>query len=297
MCSHSAAGPVVSFHYYLNEVSKHPLLSLDEERSLTSAMSQGDNDARNRVIACNLRLVIHIAKRYYRSHGHKSSLTLDDMVSEGNLGLLRAASKFDPNLGFRFSTYASHWIHEAIRRGLMNKCRLIRLPVHTAKRLNALLSVQRALNQRRYRPATIEEVAHHSGTSADGVRELLVWDQAPCSLQTPNEEAQGQWQDNLVDQSTLTPQAAIDREDLLVHLQRFIAQLKQREQYILLMRFGLGEQQEPNTFDAIAADLGVTRERVRQIQLHLQRQLKSWLEEAGFDASCINDVGESHGLV
>jgi len=297
MCSHSAAGPAVSFHYYLHDVSKHPLLSLDEERSLTFAMSQGDTQARERVIASNLRLVIHIAKRYHRSHGNKSSLTLDDMVSEGNLGLLRAATKFDPSLGYRFSIYATHWIHEAIRRGMMNKCRLVRLPVHMAKRLNTLLAAQRTLNQRCYRAASVDEIALHTGGPTAEVRELLVWDQSPCSLQTPSDEAQGQWQDNLVDQSTPTPQEAIDRDDLIFHLQRFIAQLKQREQYILLARFGLGHRENPCTLDAIAAELGVTRERVRQIQLHLQRQLRSWLEEAGFDASCINDVGESHGLV
>lgn len=294
MCAFSAASPAAAFNYYLHDVSQHPLLSLDEERLLTLAMSQGDARARDRVIESNLRLVIHIAKRYYRSYGNKGSLTLDDMVSEGNLGLMRAASKFDPSMGYRFSTYATHWIHEAIRRGMMNKCRLVRLPVHIAKRLNALLAAQKRLSQTCYRPVSSDEIAQHTGEKPAGVRELLVWDQSPCSLQTPNDEEQGQWQDNLVDQSTLTPQESIDRDDLIFHLQRFIAQLKQREQYILLARFGMGHRQQEATLDAIAAELGVTRERVRQIQLHLQRQLKTWLEEAGFDASCINDIGESH---
>jgi RNA polymerase nonessential primary-like sigma factor len=294
MSSFNAAGTAAAFKYYLHDVNQHPLLSVDEERQLTLAMRQGDVSARDRLIASNLRLVIHIAKRYQRSYGYKSSLSLDDMVSEGNLGLLRAASKFDPSMGFRFSTYATHWIHEAIRRGMMNKCRLVRLPVHIAKRLNVYLSAQKRLNQTHYRSATAEDIAKQTGDSTPCVRELLVWDQSPCSLQTPSEDGQSQWQDNLVDATGLTPEETIARDDLLFHLQRFIAQLKPREQYILIARFGMGNRREESTLDAIAAELGVTRERVRQIQLHFQRQLKVWLEEAGYDASCSNDVGDSH---
>lgn len=294
MSSYTAAGSAAAFHYYLHDVNLHPLLSAEEERVLTTAMSQGDASARERIIASNLRLVIHIAKRYQRSYGSKSSLSLDDMVSEGNLGLLRAASKFDPSMGFRFSTYATHWIHEAIRRGMMNKCRLVRLPVHIAKRLNAYLSAQKRLNQLQNRHASAEDIARYTGDSAHCVRELLVWDQSPCSLQTPSEDEKSQWQDNLIDVTSQTPEETLTRDDLLFHLQRFIAQLKPREQYILMARFGMGGRRQETTLDVIAAELGVTRERIRQIQLHLQRQLKVWLEEAGYDASCINDVGESH---
>lgn len=294
MSSNTAAGSAAAFNYYLHDVNRYPLLSVEEERTLTLAMSHGDASARERIIASNLRLVIHIAKRYQRSYGGKSSLKLDDMVSEGNLGLLRAASKFDPNMGFRFSTYATHWIHEAIRRGMMNKCRLVRLPVHIAKRLNVYLSAQKRLNQMQYRHATAEDIARHTGDSSHCVRELMVWDQSPCSLQAPSEDGQSQWQDNLIDATSQTPEEIIVRDDVIFHLQRFIAQLKPREQYILMARFGMGSRREESTLDAIAAELGVTRERIRQIQLHLQRQLKIWLEEAGYDASCINDVGESH---
>ena len=294
MSSLNAAGSAAAFNYYLHDVNQHPLLSADEEHQLTLAMRRGDITARDRIIASNLRLVIHIAKRYQRSYGYKSSLSLDDMVSEGNLGLIHAAGKFDPSLGFRFSTYATHWIHETIRRSMMNKCRLIRLPVHIAKRLNIYLTAQKRLNQTHYRTATASDIAKQTGDTSQCVRELLIWDQATCSLQTPSEDGHSQWQDNLIDSSSLTPEETLEREDLTFHLQRFIAQLKPREQFILMARYGMGGRRQETTLDVIAAELGVTRERIRQIQLHLQRQLKIWLEEAGYDASCINDVGESH---
>ena len=277
VCSRPAA-----FSCYLHDVGRHQLLDPDQEKSLCLAMSQGDMRARQSMIEGNLRLVIRIAKRYQRN-----SMCLDDLVSEGNIGLMRATAKFNPDLGYRFSTYATHWINEAIRRSIMNQARLVRLPVHVAKKLNVYLAAQRRMSQRSYRNPRAEDIALATGDSVGCVRELMVWQENPSSLQIPSENGHGSWQDSLADDSALSPDEHVEQSDLMFNLQRLIAQLKPREQQILCARFGMGARKAEETLDNIAREIGVTRERIRQIQLHILQQLKAWLMEAGYDATCL----------
>ncbi len=290
-CPQAGHSPA-AFNCYLHDVGRHALLTHDQERELTHAMRSGNRQARGKVVAGNLRLVIHIAKNYNRSNLPRSGMSMDDLVSEGNIGLLRAIAKFNPSLGFRFSTYATHWIHEAIRRGIMNQDRLIRLPVHVAKRLNVYLAAQKRLAQKSYQTPRSEDIALATGDSPDCVRELMAWQNNSSSLQAQDEGSQSTWQDSFADDDARSPAEQAERDDLMFHLQRFIAQLKPREQHILCARFGMGKRSSEATLESIADEIGVTRERIRQIQIHALRQLREWLIEAGYDASCISSLDE-----
>lgn len=281
----SAGYRPAAFSCYLRDISQHTLLSHQQERDLVEAISQGDPTARERMVAGNLRLVIHIAKNYRRSN-----IAIDDLVSEGNIGLLRAIAKFNPNLGFRFSTYATHWIHESIRRSIMNQGRLVRLPVHVAKRLNAYVAAQRRLMQSSRSMPRYDDIARATGDSTHCVRELMIWEEPTNSLQVGHESGEGSWQDSLADENAQNPADSAEREDLLCNLQRLIAQLKPREQHILCARFGMGKRSSETTLDTIAGELGITRERIRQIQINILQQLKAWLIEAGYDASCVDSL-------
>lgn len=278
----SAGYSPAAFSCYLHDIGQHELLNHQQERELADAIHQGDHEARERMVKGNLRLVIHIAKHYRRSN-----MAIEDLVSEGNIGLLRAIAKFNPDLGFRFSTYATHWIHESIRRSIMNQGRLVRLPVHVAKRLNVYIAAQKRLMQSTRRMPRYDDIARATGDSAACVRELMIWDEPANSLHASNEHGQGSWQDLLADENAENPAESAEREDLIFNLQRLIAQLKPREQHILCARFGMGKRSNEKTLDTIANELGVTRERIRQIQIHILQQLKDWLIEAGYDASCI----------
>ncbi|MEK6789607.1 MAG: sigma-70 family RNA polymerase sigma factor [Pseudomonadota bacterium] len=281
----SAGYRPAAFSCYLRDISQHTLLSHQQERDLVEAISQGDPTARERMVAGNLRLVIHIAKNYRRSN-----IAIDDLVSEGNIGLLRAIAKFNPNLGFRFSTYATHWIHESIRRSIMNQGRLVRLPVHVAKRLNAYVAAQRRLMQSSRSMPRYDDIARATGDSTHCVRELMIWEEPTNSLQVGHESGEGSWQDSLADENAQNPADSAERQDLLCNLQRLIAQLKPREQHILCARFGMGKRSSETTLDTIAGELGITRERIRQIQINILQQLKAWLIEAGYDASCVDSL-------
>lgn len=281
----SAGHRPAAFSCYLRDISQHTLLSHQQERELVDAIGQGDPTARERMVAGNLRLVIHIARNYRRDN-----LAIDDLVSEGNIGLLRAIAKFNPNLGFRFSTYATHWIHEAIRRSIMNQGRLVRLPVHVAKRLNVYVAAQKRLMQSSRKMPRYEDIARATGDTVGCVRELMAWQESPGSLQSENEYGKGSWQDNLADENAQNPADCAEREDLMFNLQRFIAQLKPREQHIVCARFGMGKCDSETTLENIAGELGVTRERIRQIQIHILQQLKEWMIEAGYDASCVTNL-------
>ena len=157
---------------------------------------------------------------------------------------VRAIAKFNPGLGFRFSTYATHWIHESIRRGIMNQGRLVRLPVHVAKRLNVYIAAQKRLMQSSRGMQRYEDIAHATGDSVGCVRELMVWQESPNSLQVTNENGQGSWQDSLADENAQNPADCAERADLIFNLQRFIARLKPREQHILCARFGMGKRSQ-----------------------------------------------------
>lgn len=264
---------------YMQEVSRHALLDADEEARLARRVRCGDDDARRRMIEGNLRLVIHAAGKYWRSE-----LDMTDLIEEGNLGLIHALDKFDPELGYRFSTYAMWWIRQYIERGIMNQTRPVRLPIHQAKRLNRLLRCRRELAQRRYGEPSQQDLATASGYSLREVRELLPWHETSCSL---NKSAEGEsWQDNLVDPVQGNPESLLAQSDLLSAMHRFTARLKPREREIVQLRFGFTEAGDM-TLEKIAAHVGLTRERVRQILLDALSRLSLWMASENLMADCL----------
>ncbi|MEO6699749.1 MAG: sigma-70 family RNA polymerase sigma factor [Paraperlucidibaca sp.] len=267
--------------YYLNEVRNYPLLTAVEELTLCLASQAGDGCARDRMIVSNLRLVLRIARQYQRS-----SMALEDLIEEGNLGLIHAVTKFDANRGFRFSTYAVYWIRQYVERGIMNQARVVRLPVHMGKRLNQCLKAKREWRQRYGRDARPADVAKSIGRSADEVRELLPWQESPASISTLNDE------DHPLQLSCgehENPEYQSLQSSLLSAMFRFVSLLTSREQYIINRRFGINRHRE-ETLECIAADIGVTRERVRQIQLDALAKLRLWMHAENLDKDCLNDL-------
>lgn len=275
--------PRQAFTCYLNEVRQHALLSPEEEVSLCLAVRAGDTQARQRMIECNLRLVIRMARHY-----HHSRMDIDDLVEEGNLGLMHALDKYDPGRGFRFSTYAIWWIRQYIERGIMNQSRLVRLPVHKAKRLNLCLRAKRELSQHRYGEPSIEDIAHRAGRPAQEVRELLPWCEQPASLDLHDDDDQG-WHEAIADTSHPGPERLTDTGDTLRALSHWMTRLKPRERDILALRFGLRGEPEM-TFERIAAQIGVTRERARQIHQEALKKLRIWMREENFEPDFRDDT-------
>lgn len=266
--------------YYLNEVRHHPLLTADEELTLCLAAQAGDGCARDRMIVSNLRLVLRIARQYQRS-----SMAFEDLIEEGNLGLIRAVEKFDAKLGYRFSTYAVCWIRQHIERGIMNQARVVRLPVHMAKRLNQCLRAKREWRQRYGRDARAADVAKAIGRSTDEVRELLPWQDSPTSLSAIDDDSNTLQLTRGEDES---PEHQSLQNNLMDALQGFVSRLSGREQEIIKRRFGLANHHEA-TLECIAQDIGVTRERVRQIQLDALAKMRQWMSDEQLDEDCLND--------
>lgn len=271
-----------AFACYLNEVRQHALLSAEDEIRLCRAARCGDHPARQRMIESNLRLVIRIARQYQHSQ-----MPLDDLVEEGNLGLMHALDKYDPERGFRFSTYAIWWIRQYIERGIMNQSRTIRLPVHMAKRLNSLLRAKRELSQRQYREPSVEDIARQAGRPVHEVRELLPWRECAASLDSSDDEQD--WHEVLADTGGTGPERAADEHDTLRALDGWLARLKPRERDILSLRFGL-HGNPAMTFESIAGQIGVTRERARQIHLEALAQLRDWMREENFEPDFRDDT-------
>lgn len=268
-----------AFSCYLRDVSRHPLLSADEERALSLALQTGCPEARQRLIQCNLRLVIHTARQYQRQ-----SMAIDDLVEEGNLGLMHALEKFDPQRGYRFSTYAIWWIRQYIERAIMNQSRTVRLPVHMAKRLNTLIRTRRQLSQKSYREPSLEDLACCSGRSLNEVRELLPWTEANTSLDSVGSADGCGW--DICDPKADNPENTTAVLDLNHALQRLLQRLTPREQRVLCLRFGFPDG-DPLTYEAIADAVGLTRERVRQINLEALFRLKTWMQDERLDAGCV----------
>ena len=246
---------------YLREIRETPLLSADEERELATRYAAGDRAARDRLIESNLRLVVSIAKRY-----NNHALPLIDLIEEGNLGLIKAVERFRPEKGFRFSTYASWWIRQAIERALVNQGRTVRLPVHVAGELSRMLRIARELGQELDREPTAMEIAITLEKPVSYVQHLQELNTRNCSLEKPL-GAEGDYQllDTLADTSGNTPNSRLDSEDMSGQIALWIASLSEHEREILELRFGLGEE-EPQTLEAIGKRFGVTRERIRQIE-------------------------------
>lgn len=258
-----------SVRMYLREIGRIPLLTTEEEIRLAKRMEQGDITAKKRLIEANLRLVVSIAKKYIGR-----GLTLLDLIQEGNTGLLRAVEKFDYQKGFKFSTYATWWIRQAITRAIADQARTIRIPVHMVETINKLIRVQRQLVQDLGREPLPEEIAAEMGVPVEKVEHILKISQETVSLEAPvGEEEDSRLGDFLEDKVSLSPEEAAIYELLRGHVTEFLQYLNPREQKILKMRFGL-EDGRTHTLEEVGQEFGVTRERIRQIEAKALQRLK-----------------------
>ena len=246
---------------YLKEIGKVPLLTAEEEVSLAKRIERKDMEAKRKLIEANLRLVVSIAKRYVG----RGMLFLD-LIQEGNLGLIRAVEKFDYRKGYKFSTYATWWIRQAITRAIADQARTIRIPVHMVETINKLIRVQRQLLQDIGREPTPEEIAHEMGTTPQKVREILKISQEPVSLETPiGEEEDSQLGDFIEDEDATMPVEAVSEIMQKEELNQVLNTLTHRERKVIELRFGLTDG-HPRTLEEVGREFGVTRERIRQIE-------------------------------
>ena len=254
---------------YLKEIGKVPLLSAEEEIDLAQRMEQGDESAKKRLAEANLRLVVSIAKRYVG----RGMLFLD-LIQEGNLGLIKAVEKFDYRKGYKFSTYATWWIRQAITRAIADQARTIRIPVHMVETINKLIRVSRQLLQELGREPTPEEIAEEMHMSVERVREILKISQEPVSLETPiGEEEDSHLGDFIQDDNVPVPADAAAFTMLKEQLEDVLSTLTDREQKVLRLRFGLDDGRA-RTLEEVGKEFNVTRERIRQIEAKALRKLR-----------------------
>ena len=256
---------------YLKEIGKVPLLTAEEEVSLAKRIERRDMDAKRKLIEANLRLVVSIAKRYVG----RGMLFLD-LIQEGNLGLIRAVEKFDYRKGYKFSTYATWWIRQAITRAIADQARTIRIPVHMVETINKLIRVQRQLLQDIGREPTAEEIAAEMGTTPQKVREILKISQEPVSLETPiGEEEDSQLGDFIEDEDATMPVEAVSEIMQKEELGFVLGTLTHRERKVIELRFGL-KGEHPRTLEEVGQKFGVTRERIRQIEAKTLAKLRAY---------------------
>ena len=254
---------------YLKEIGKVPLLSAEEESELAQRMEDGDEDAKKRLAEANLRLVVSIAKRYVG----RGMLFLD-LIQEGNLGLIKAVEKFDYRKGYKFSTYATWWIRQAITRAIADQARTIRIPVHMVETINKLIRVSRQLLQELGREPTPEEIAEEMNMPVERVREILKISQEPVSLETPiGEEEDSHLGDFIQDDNVPVPADAAAFSLLKEQLNEVLGTLTEREQKVLRLRFGLDDGRA-RTLEEVGKEFNVTRERIRQIEAKALRKLR-----------------------
>ena len=254
---------------YLKEIGRVPLLSADEEIALAKRMEAGDEEAQKELAEANLRLVVSIAKRYVG----RGMLFLD-LIQEGNLGLIKAVEKFDYNKGYKFSTYATWWIRQAITRAIADQARTIRIPVHMVETINKLIRVSRQLLQQLGREPAPEEIAEAMEISVERVREIMKIAQEPVSLETPiGEEEDSHLGDFIEDQDAPAPAEAASFMLLKEQLEEVLDTLTEREERVLRLRFGLDDGRA-RTLEEVGQNFGVTRERIRQIEAKALRKLR-----------------------
>ena len=254
---------------YLKEIGKVPLLSAEEEIELAKRMSEGDEEAKKRLAEANLRLVVSIAKRYVG----RGMLFLD-LIQEGNLGLIKAVEKFDYQKGFKFSTYATWWIRQAITRAIADQARTIRIPVHMVETINKLIRVSRQLLQELGREPLPEEIAKELDMPVERVREILKISQEPVSLETPiGEEEDSHLGDFIQDDNVPVPAEAAAATLLKEQLDEVLDTLTEREQKVLRLRFGMNDGRA-RTLEEVGKEFDVTRERIRQIEAKALRKLR-----------------------
>ncbi len=262
---------------YLKEIEVSPLLTAEEEVYYSRLALKGDTAARDKMIECNLRLVVKIARRYMNR-----GLALLDLIEEGNLGLIRAVEKFDPERGFRFSTYATWWIRQTIERGLMNQTRTIRLPIHVIKELNTYLRAARKLTQELNREATAEDVAKTLKKPVKDVEKMFKLADRVSSFDIPmGGEGERPLLDVIPDDSNADPATILQDETVIKHLDSWLDELDEKQRDVVVRRFGLRNHPR-GTLEEVGLELGVTRERVRQIQMDALRKLRRILEHSGY---------------
>jgi RNA polymerase nonessential primary-like sigma factor len=261
---------------YLNEIGANPLLTAEEEAALARRVRSGDFAARQTMIERNLRLVVNIAKHYLNR-----GIPLLDLVEEGNLGLMHALEKFDPERGFRFSTYATWWIRQNIERAIMNQSRTIRLPVHVVKELNQVLRAQRSLEASGNGEYTLEQVALRLEKSVEEVRAILALSEHTASLDAPLEiDPTLSIGESLADDQAMSPDVHIHDAEVEELIREWIGMLNEKQRLVIRHRYGLDEC-EVMTLEELAARLSLTRERVRQIQLEALGQLRRTVKRRG----------------
>ncbi len=268
---------------YLSEIGFSPLLSAEEEVLYARKALQGDLPSRERMIVSNLRLVVKIARRY-----NNRGLALLDLIEEGNLGLIRAVEKFDPERGFRFSTYATWWIRQTIERAIMNQTRTIRLPIHVVKELNVYLRTARELAQELDHEPTAEDIASALGQNVEAVSKMLKLNERISSVDTsinPDNESKGML-DVLRDENHLGPENEVQDHDMRHSIERWLKDLNAKQREVLARRFGLLGY-EPATLEDVGSEIGLTRERVRQIQVEALRRLRDTLGQQGLNVEAL----------
>jgi len=269
--------PMDATRLYLREIGKTRLLTAKEEVELSRRAQKGDEAARQRMIASNLRLVVKISRRYLNR-----GMALLDLIEEGNLGLIRAVEKFDPERGFRFSTYATWWIRQTIERGIMNQTRTIRLPIHVVKEINVYLRAARKLTQELGHEPSAEEIGELLHKSVDDVKRMLGLNERIASVDTPyGKNADRPLLETIADTKTQDPTDHVQADEISSHINEWLDKLNDKQREVVERRFGL-HGYDNSTLEQVAGELGVTRERVRQIQIDALRRLRAVMEQQGF---------------
>ncbi|MFW5823557.1 MAG: RNA polymerase sigma factor RpoS [Marinobacter sp.] len=267
---------------YLNEIGFSPLLTPEEEVYFARLARKGEEAGRKRMIESNLRLVVKIARRYVNR-----GLTLLDLIEEGNLGLIRAVEKFDPERGFRFSTYATWWIRQTIERAIMNQTRTIRLPIHVVKELNLYLRAARELTQKLDHEPSAEEIARMVDKPVPDVEKMLGLNERVASMDTPiGAGGEKSLLDTVPDEGASDPADLLQDNNLCSCLENWIDQLSDKQQEVLARRFGL-RGYPTCTLEEVGQEIGLTRERVRQIQVEALRRLREILEKEGLSSTLL----------
>jgi len=275
-------GQLDATRLYLSEIGFSPLLTADEEKFYSRLSLKGDDSARKKMIECNLRLVVKIARRYLNR-----GLALLDLIEEGNLGLIRAVEKFDPERGFRFSTYATWWIRQTIERAIMNQTRTIRLPIHVVKEINIYLRAARHLSQTLDHEPSAEEIADMLDKPISEVKRMLGLNERIASVDTPlGHDADNSLLDAIPDESNVDPVVLLQDNDVKANLDQWLSQLSDKQREVVERRFGL-HGYDVSTLEEVGNTIGVTRERVRQIQLEALRKLRDILEKEGFSVEAL----------
>ncbi|MEC8444509.1 MAG: RNA polymerase sigma factor RpoS [Pseudomonadota bacterium] len=270
---------------YLNEIGFSPLLSAEEEVHYARLARKGDEMGRRRMIESNLRLVVKISRRYVNR-----GLSLLDLIEEGNLGLIRAVEKFDPERGFRFSTYATWWIRQTIERAIMNQTRTIRLPIHVVKELNVYLRAARELAQKLDHEPTAEDIAELLDKPVDDVKRMLKLNERVTSVDTPlGPNSDKSILDTIADERVEDPGAELQNDDIQSNLSQWIEELPEKQREVLSRRFGL-RGYEPSTLEDVGREIGLTRERVRQIQVEALKRLREVFEKHGLNSEVLFGV-------